>query len=1043
MNVSDTIKSSKVKKQLLYIIVFIISSMVDCYSQSKILRFEHINTETGLPKNQVFSIFQDEKGFIWCGTGEGLSRYDGHRFITYNSKNTTLSGNDIFSILEDSVGDLWVGTNTGISKFDKSKEQFENFSIDTSYSKTRRVVSTNKIIENDSKSLWVATVKGLYLLEKSTGNLIRDWSNNALKKVLEEQFINTVYKDSKERVWVGTNTGAYLFNKKSGEIRHFINDPDDTTSIVDNAVSGFIENSKGIIWVATGNGLCKLSERESVFEFEKIRNPFQDEVEYFDMIGSLAIDESDNLWIGYLNGLYYLPEGGKVMESIEIITDNPLIRHNYAMVVGMIDQSKVLWLTSTNGIYKHDLNLIKFKTYRANQDHIASRRQNMVWSILKDSQKRIWLGTSHGLHELKRSEVDGSYEYNHIPRQESEQSITTIFELDEQNLLITTADGLFKFNKESKQFSKIPINVSNVSKEDQIHFQRPSDICWGKDGEIWIGTHRGLLLYNPLTKRFKGYKLPSGPQIRQNNRIDVLQFDRKNRLWIGTHSGINVFLPEEEKGYHINFSSDMTFSSVWTVYTAQDDSIWFATWGSGLYHILPKGNALNLEDGYDIEEYHVKDGLANEYIYAIIPDKEENLWMSTNMGLSKFYQNTKTFENYTVEEGLQSNEFNSGAFNKGADGEIFFGGPSGVSSFYSSEILKNEFEPEVVITGVKAGSNNLSVVEIESNKELELGYEEHPIKIEFASLSFNNTHNNVYKVLLENYDDEWTFMGNQSSVTYTKLPAGKYVFKVRGTNGDGKWSSSEARLALTIKPPFWMTIWFYMICILVLMLIIYLIFKVRIKQIKLEERKDFFQKKNEEKITMLKEIHHRVKNNLQVVVSLLRLQSAQLNDEEVIRMFKEAQRRIISMALLHEKMYRSEDLRQINVKEHVTELIVELVKSYKLTKKIDLEVDIDELKMGIETLIPLGLIINELITNSLKYAFKNHDKGIISISLKEIEESTYEMILKDNGIGYELTEEATGLGTKLITIFIKQLEGSLEKLDDLGTSYKVKFFNID
>ena len=207
----------------------------------------------------------------------------------------------------------------------------------------------------------------------------------------------------------------------------------------------------------------------------------------------------------------------------------------------------------------------------------------------------------------------------------------------------------------------------------------------------------------------------------------------------------------------------------------------------------------------------------------------------------------------------------------------------------------------------------------------------------------------------------------------------------------------------------------------------------------LKKQKEDITKKNEEKKVLLKEIHHRVKNNLQVVNSLLKFQSREIEDENILGMFIKAQKRVLSMAMLHEKLYRSDDLKNINIKDHFTVLIEDLIKNYAIDKKITLEVDVDDIdNIGIETLTSLGLIISELITNSLKHAFKNTNEGTIIVSFKQVS-TAYKLIVGDDGIGFVLKKESGGLGTKLIQIFTKQLGGTITKLKQPGTVFKVEF----
>jgi len=212
---------------------------------------------------------------------------------------------------------------------------------------------------------------------------------------------------------------------------------------------------------------------------------------------------------------------------------------------------------------------------------------------------------------------------------------------------------------------------------------------------------------------------------------------------------------------------------------------------------------------------------------------------------------------------------------------------------------------------------------------------------------------------------------------------------------------------------------------------------------KLKEVNVKLQKEGGIKATLLKEVHHRVKNNLQVVNSLLRFQSREFEDEYTISMFKEAQTRVLSMALLHEKMYRSDNLNNIDVQDYINLLAEDLIKTYVVGKKIKPDIVIEEVDLGIDTLIPLGLIINEIIANALKYAFENKKEGSVFVYIKPLGYRSYEMIIGDDGLGIKKDVESIGLGIKLIKMFTKQLNGSLEKLNQPGAVFKLVFEKID
>jgi len=1032
-----------------YIVTFFVFfiALQNSYCQSKILRFEHLTTESGLPRNQVYSLLQDNLGYIWTGTGDGLSRYDGYRFKTFNKETSNLAGKHVVSIYEDKELGLWVATNKGFSKFDRSTNFFENFVIDSALVSKGKDFYATKIIEYDNNQLWVGSQKGLLLFNRQTKKISTDWSSHNFKNELDESSINALFQDSKNRLWIGTlNKGVFLIsfnsNKEIEKINHFENNPNDVTTINHNRIDDIKEDKKGIIWFATRGGLSKLNEKNTLtpeeYTFHKIQNPYKKDVKYLDMLSSITIDRDNNLFIGHLNGMYYLPNGSNTLENIDIITNDPQLKHNYGMNTQFIDKSGVLWLTSSNGIYKHDLFLLKFSSYRANQDKLESSRQNQVWSILKDQDKQVWIGTSYGLNKLEWSEQTNRFEYMHIPNnaekssEKNKYSITSMVDYDENNLLISKRDGLFKFNKQNLFFTKMPLPPNTF----------PHSMCWGKQGVLWLGTNRGILKYNIQNKKYKAYTLATGPGYKSNNWTHTIHRDQENRIWVGTISGLTVFFPEEEKSYFINTNSTNEYKSVWTIYSAKDGSIWCGKWGDGLTHIIPNGKDLNFKDGYAIENFHVKDGFANEYVYSVLPDEDENLWMSTNMGISKFNPKTKQFENYTADEGLQSNEFNSGAYFKADDGELFFGGPSGINSFYPSTISKNPTIPNVVITNIIVNGKEIRTHSDETKKEqrkIVLNHDQNPLKFEFSALDYSNSLKNKYKIQLENYDKTWVTMNHNTSITYSKLPPGKYSFKVQGASHDGYWNKNITSLNIEITPPYWKTWWFYVLCALLLLCTTFLIFTVRLRQLKLKDKNEYFEKQNEEKKAVIKEIHHRIKNNLQVVISLLRMQSSKVKDEKVVDMFKETQKRILSMALLHEKMQQDDDLKGIDVQEHFITLINGLIKSYAVEKDIKLDININKINLGMGTLTPLGLVVNELITNSLKHGFTDKSIGLITVQVKQLDRVSFEMLIGDDGVGFNPKEKPPSLGTKLIGIFVKQLNGTITLLNQPGTMYKIIF----
>ena len=214
---------------------------------------------------------------------------------------------------------------------------------------------------------------------------------------------------------------------------------------------------------------------------------------------------------------------------------------------------------------------------------------------------------------------------------------------------------------------------------------------------------------------------------------------------------------------------------------------------------------------------------------------------------------------------------------------------------------------------------------------------------------------------------------------------------------------------------------------------------------KVRERTLLIEQQRDEKEILLKEIHHRVKNNLQVINSLLSLQSNYTTDEKSLALFDEAKSRIRTMALIHEKMYQSGDLAHIDFQDYIMALTNDLIATYSINCDIFLDIKVDPIKFSIDTIIPLGLLINEIISNTLKYAFVNRNKGIIKIHLTKLDDNKFVLIAGDNGVGMPkaiFEGENTSLGVELIKIFTEQLDGEIKQLETEGTVYELNFTKI-
>jgi len=341
--------------------------------------------------------------------------------------------------------------------------------------------------------------------------------------------------------------------------------------------------------------------------------------------------------------------------------------------------------------------------------------------------------------------------------------------------------------------------------------------------------------------------------------------------------------------------------------------------------------------------------------------------------------------------------------------------------------------------------NNLPV-------DLTLDHNQNHLTFEFSAINLNYPKGVCYSFKLEPFDKDWYHVTEKRSATYSNLPPGDYTFYVKARNNDGIWTQTPIVYNFSIKPPFWNRWWFYLIALIIASYLLYRLATFRERnqlriskelEEKVKERTLLIETQMAEKEILLKEIHHRVKNNLQIINSLLSIQANYTQDKNALSLFDEAKNRIRSMAMIHEKMYQTGDLALIDFQDYITDLTEDLIKTYSINCDITMDLKVAEVKFDIDTLIPIGLLINEVITNALKYAFNEKKEGKIIVHLSyDKKENQYTLIVGDDGSGMNHTifdSEEGSLGMELIKVFVDQIDGSIKLQKSKGTVYEVVF----
>jgi len=478
-------------------------------------------------------------------------------------------------------------------------------------------------------------------------------------------------------------------------------------------------------------------------------------------------------------------------------------------------------------------------------DDPKSLSDNTVLALFEDNNSILWIGTAEGgLNRFNRkTEKFDHYKYNaDNPKSLSDNTVLSIYQ-DKTGILWigTGAGGLNKLNKNKKEFKHHLLE--NPEKQATI-----DNVIWAihedKLGFLWVGTHSsGLFKINRDSGKIKNYTNdPNNPKGLSNNQVRVIHEDHNGTIWIGTYGGgLNRYQPINDSFIHYRrkhySQKSISSNAILDILGDQKGRLWIGTYGGGL-NIFDKNS----------QTFHCfteKDGLPSNVIYGILEDSQEHLWMSTSRGLSKFDLKTKQFINYDYQDGLQSDEFNAGAYFQTAKGEMFFGGINGFSSFYPNLVQANLIIPPIVITEFKINNypvliqkNGILRQHINVTQKLELTYRDKYIFFSFAALDFSNPRKNQFAFKLENRDEHWIDLGTVHSLNFSNLDPGSYKLKIKAANNDGIWNEEGLSLNIHISPPFWKTFWFKTVLIFFFLFIAVLAYKKRTKYLLLQKSKE-------------------------------------------------------------------------------------------------------------------------------------------------------------------------------------------------------------
>lgn len=584
--------------------------------------------------------------------------------------------------------------------------------------------------------------------------------------------------------------------------------------------------------------------------------------------------KNGDIWLATISGLVQLVDQGEraILYQSDDTNVNSLAVNELLSL--MIDKSGLLWIgTRGGGIDKLNLKRKAFEHYKVNVNSEIGLSSEIVRSICSDSEGNLFIGYQDVGFDVINREAKTKRNIMHDPAVAGSltmNNITTIKQLKDNLLWVGTWGGGINIQKRTGSYNFEHLTTATPSSNGvPLLDDRIQMMLEDRYGKVWIGTENGLELYD-LTgnahRHFLHDPNNSNTVAAYGVQYNGIVEDAYGNIWVGTWGGLSRLTPEDPgkntfvstyniQRYHfdpedpLHSISDNRIISLHYDREKERDVIYAGTYGGGLNKITFSDNE---PAKIVVESYTTKDGLPNNVIYTILSDKHGTLWLSANDGLSNFNPSEKTFKNYDVNDGLQSNQFFWGSSYKSQEGELFFGGINGFNAFFPDEINDDQYEPPVVLTDFRVFNRSVKPGEVVRKKvvlhqninetvSLKLTHKENVFSFEFAALHYAFPDDNKYAYMMEGFDEGWIYVdGDQRLASYTNLDADTYTFKVKGANYDGIWNDTPKTIEVVITPPFHKTIWFYAVIVVGISGIIYAFIKWREKQLK--EDKDLLQR---------------------------------------------------------------------------------------------------------------------------------------------------------------------------------------------------------
>ncbi len=783
------------------------------------IRFRKLSNPQNLSHIRVVSIVQDTQGFMWFGTWNGLTRYDGYKFKVFKHEaddRKSLSGVYVYSLFKDHLGNLWVGTDGFLDRFQPETESFIHYKLDRPAANGLSSI-VNHISEDSDGTLWLSTRNGLFRLDPGSGQLKNYTHDPADPFTLADNYVLTSGEDRAGNFWVGTSRTLDEFDRNICQVKRHIQVGESGVGL------WFHEDRFGVFWVIYGSlgyigTLDRKTNRLTRFEYEWKVGPAQANQAY-----SMLEDGNGTMWFGTAAAglMKFDRENHCFISYHHDPTDPETIGDNHVIAL-FEDREGNIWV----GLHQEEPNHFPIRPLPfENLSRLTHTSQyeisGLVGAIYEDGRDEVWLGVNRGLYRLNRKTAQ-VWKFKGV---DNSDVYSIIAEGPDVLWFGNAYPGLLRYN--------VKTGEERGYRHDRAD---PSSLCSGviyhllidREGTLWAATWDGLCRLDSSTNLFTRYT--PAPDSRGLNYYAITQ-GRDRSLWLGGNLGLHRF-DQRTKTFSVyshdpGDSTSISDDHVNAVLSDHVGTLWAGT-QNGLDKFEPLTRTF--------KSYDQRNGMSGTVVSCLLEDSRGTLWMSTNAGISSFNTKTEQFSNYTTADGLPGPDLSGNrACYQNRRGEMFFAGFSGTTTFFPDKVVESTYIPQPVLTdfrlfgsSVVPGRRSRLKTPINWASAIQLSHSENILSIEFSALSYLNPETNRYRYKLDGIDERWREVGSDERLaTYTTLPAGNHTFRVEAATSRGPWSA-DVVLQIRILPPFWQTYWFLACVIAALFGILRLSYRLRL-----------------------------------------------------------------------------------------------------------------------------------------------------------------------------------------------------------------------